>query len=138
MTKSGDSGGDLISGLRPDERLRLLVRDREIVRDRGLELAGAAMRATPDLLLRQGREPALDQIHPRRPGRREVQVEARMPSQPATNQRGLVGPVVVQDQMDGEVGGNLGIDPVEELAKRDGAMPAVTLPDDLAALDLKR
>jgi len=49
-----------------------------------------------------------------------------------------VGPVVVEDEVDLEVGGHLALDPLEELPELDRAMPAVRLADDLAAHDVER
>src|SRR5258705_2239779 len=100
MTKSRDALEDLIRGLRPDERLRLFVADRDKPRDRRFEFASTAMHAAANLLLRQRGEPAFHEVDPRGAGGREVQVKPRMPRQPPTNARGFVGAVVVQDEMD--------------------------------------
>jgi hypothetical protein len=40
--------------------------------------------------------------------------------------------------MEIQVGGNRGVEGVEELAELDGAMPPMELPDDLAALGVER
>ena len=60
------------------------------------------MSSTPDPFLRQGREPALDEIDPRTPRRREVHMEARVPRQPAVDQGRLVGTCIVDNEMDVE------------------------------------
>ena len=57
------------------------------------------MRPAANLLLGERGEPALDEIHPRRASGGEVQMEARPLGQPPMNQRRLVGPVVVEDEM---------------------------------------
>src|SRR5512146_2962499 len=64
--------------------------------DDGLSQApGAVEAAAPDGLAGNRREPALDQVEPRRAGRSEVEVEARMGGQPSFDRRMLVGAVVV-------------------------------------------
>src|SRR3972149_10857805 len=63
-TKSSDRREDLIGALGPDERLRLGVRVGEVGTDGGLELAGAAVHAAPQLLFGERGEPALDQAEP--------------------------------------------------------------------------
>lgn len=54
-----------------------LVRDFQIRFDSNFQLAHAAMRATPNLLLRKSGKPSFDQVDPGRAGRREVHVKAR-------------------------------------------------------------
>jgi hypothetical protein len=102
MTKSGDVCKDLVGRLRPDERARLSVGDVDVSHDRCLQLARAAMDAAPDLLLGQHREPPLDQVDPRRTRRGEVYVVAGMTHQPTVNERGLVRPVIVEDDVNVE------------------------------------
>ena len=85
-----------------------------------LELSGAAVHAAPQLLFGEGGEPTLDEIDPRRAGRREVQVEAGMPREPAMNRRCLVRAGVVKNEMHGEPRGHAAIDGREELAKTRG------------------
>src|SRR5215467_11780844 len=52
-----------------------------------------------------------------------------MPQEPRSNVLGLVGLVVVQDQMDPKIGGNVPFDLFQELAKFGGAMAGPTLAD---------
>jgi hypothetical protein len=56
-------------------------------------------------------------------GRREVDVPARALGEPVADEFGLVSSGVVDDDMNVEVGRNVGLDGVEELAElaRDGA-----------------
>src|SRR5207237_7036867 len=79
QAKSLDAGEDLVGRLDLDERLGLFIVGGEVEPDCVLESAGAAMSAAPKLLLSQGGEPPLDLIDPGGIGRREVEVEARMP-----------------------------------------------------------
>src|SRR5512145_1962351 len=64
-------------------------------------------------------------------------VEARVASQPPMNHRGLMGAVIVHDQMDLKFLGHLFIDGVEELAKFHRPMPSVKLSDHFAAFGLQ-
>jgi hypothetical protein len=60
-----------------------------------------------------------------------------MLKQPALDQRGLVGAVVVEHQVDLERVWNVGVDRVEELAELDTAVSPVMLRDDLAGLHVQ-
>jgi hypothetical protein len=53
------------------------VVDSEVVFDGGLQLAGAAEGAAPDLLGGEGGEEAFDQVDPRSTGGSEVEMKAR-------------------------------------------------------------
>ena len=67
--------------------------------NRVLEFAGAAVNAAAQLPFSKEREPAFDQVEPGTTGRCEMQMEARVPQQPTLNGRGLVGSVVVKNQV---------------------------------------
>src|SRR3954451_7325692 len=72
----------------------------EHVREHGLfKRANSCVAATTNASFRQLPEEPLDQIQPTGAGRREVNVIARVPCQPAAHLRNLVGAVVVHDQM---------------------------------------
>ena len=86
----------------------------EIVHDGLLQFAGGFEDAAADALSGDlGKEP-LDHVEPRPGGGREVQVEARMPLEPAFYRGGLVGGIIVNDQMQVEVGRRLLVDGLEE------------------------
>src|SRR3972149_6193956 len=137
FTKAFDRGKDVIGGFGPDEGLRIAVADVDVVADCGLEFEGAAMRPASQLAVGGGGKEALDLVDPRGTGGREVQLKAGMTKQPALDERRLVGAVVVEDEMDVECSGNVGVDGVEELPEFDAAMPSVMLGDDLAGLDVQ-
>ena len=61
----------------------------------------------------------------------------RMAGQPASNRRGLVGCVVVHDQMDVEVVGDLGFESAQELEELPAAMTREALSDDCAGGDVE-
>jgi hypothetical protein len=49
LTKAFDGSEDLVSGLGPNERLRIAVRDGDVIADRTLQFEGTAMRAATKL-----------------------------------------------------------------------------------------
>ncbi len=65
------------------------------------------MRGAAKRLVGQSGKPALDEVHPGGVGRREVKVEAWVSNEPTLDRRDLVGLVVVEDEVDVEVAGNL-------------------------------
>ena len=72
----------------------------EIVMDGGLQLRDALEDAAPDALAGDLGEEALDEVQPGRRSWNEVQREAWMPLQPCFHLIGLVGCVVVDDEME--------------------------------------
>src|SRR5260370_34073973 len=62
---------------------------------------------------------------------------ARALSEPAADRGRLVGRVVVENEVDGQVRGDGGLDRIQEAPEFHGAVPAVTLANDLAAHDLE-
>ena len=129
LTKPRQVGEDLVGGLGPDERLRVLVVDVEVAEDGRLELGGAAMRAAADLLLGEEREEGLDEVDPGRSGRREVEMVARVFGQPAMDQRRLVRADVVEDDVDLETGRHARLDRVEKGPELDRPVTPVALAD---------
>src|SRR5262245_2675403 len=134
MTKSSNASEDLVCRLRPDEQIGAAVGKGDVGQDRRFQGARAGMRTAFDLFLTQQGEPAFDQVQLRWPGRREMQMEARMPRAPTVNRWRFVGAVVVEDQVDGQIGRYRGVDRVEELAELDRSMAPVQLPDDRPGL----
>ncbi len=104
LSEPCDARQDLIGAFRPDERLAGGIAGVEELPDGGLQPPHAPMRPTAELLRRQFREPAFHQVEPRRIGRREMQMEAWALGQAPVDQRRFVGAVVVEDQVDVEVG----------------------------------
>ncbi len=91
---------DGAGGCRPDKGLGVGVVLFEIIVDRPLEVGDGVEHAATDALSGDLGEEALDQVEPRRRGRREINVVARMPDQPRLDLGMLVGGIVVGDQMD--------------------------------------
>ena len=60
-----------------------------------------------------------------------------MAEQPALDQRGFVGSVIVEHEMDFEMLRTLSVDGVEELSKLDATMTAMVFGDHFSALDVE-
>ena len=85
----GRSGEDRFSSLGPDERLGVGVMGFDEHLDGRCKLGDAAKRAATDVLHRRLGEAAFHDAQPRAMRRREVDVEARAFSEPASNQLGI-------------------------------------------------
>src|ERR1700676_1662459 len=99
----------------------------DVAADGLFQLGSRAMDATPKLFFSECCEPAFDQVEPTGGGRREVQMEAGPLGQPCADQFGLVGSVVVQNQMHVQLRRHVLLDGIEEGAKLGGAVAAVGL-----------
>jgi len=93
----------------------------------------AAVDSAPNLFFGQLSEPALDQIQPGSGSGSEVQMEARTFSQPASDDLGFVGAVVVEDEMYVKLRGYVVLDGVDKAAELAGVMPTMQLAQHLAA-----
>ncbi len=114
FAKSADAGKDLVGSLDPREGLGIGVVGSEVETQGIFELACAAVRPTPEVALCEGGEPTLDLVDPGAIGRRVVDLEPGMAKQPITNQRSFMSAVVVQDDVDLELGRDLLLKPVQE------------------------
>jgi hypothetical protein len=108
----------------------MLVVGLEVEADCILELAGAPVHPSLELLASQFSKPALHLVDPGRVGRREVQVESGMAEQPALRRRRIVGAEVIEDEVDLEISRHLRIDAVEELPELDRTVASMDLADD--------
>ena len=134
---SGDGLEDGIGGLGPDEGLGVVVVGLDEGGNVGLEFVDAAMDAALDLLVGEQREPALDLVEPGGAGRREMQVIARVSGEPGFDRRCLVGGVIVEHQMDVEIGRHGLFDRGQEPAEFDRAVALVATADDPAGGDVQ-
>ncbi len=110
--------------------------DLDVPVQRLLELARGAMSAAAHAALRERGEPALHLVEPRRRGRGEVNVEARMTGEPVLDGRRLVGAVVVHHQVDVEYLRHARINGAQELQELAAAVAPVRLADDSAGGDV--
>src|SRR5439155_2318109 len=103
-----------------------------------LEIGNAFVDAAAEQLGCELGEPALDEVEPAGAFGHEVEDEARVAEQPAPDRRGLVGGVVVEDQVQLELGWYLPVELVEELLELERAVAGVQAADHLAAGEIKR
>jgi len=83
--------------------------------DRSGEVRDAVEDAASDRFVGQFAEPALDEVEPGARGRDEVEVEARVTLEPRVDVGVLVGAVVVDDQVQLAVAGELAVEVAQEL-----------------------
>ena len=126
--KAPEAFEDLVGRSGPLERLGLLIAPVDPLVDVAFEGGDARVDAAPELLGRQLRKDPFDEIEPGGAGGREVQKEARSLGQPAVDQGRLVSSVVVQDEVDVDIGGNATFDLVEEASELHTTVPAVATP----------
>src|SRR5262252_9081792 len=117
MKISGDAVQDLISGLGPYKWPGVVVPGAGPGPEVCFEFFDAAVGGAAELAVGQFGEPPLHQVEPGGTGRGEVQAEAGVADQPVADGGGLVGGVVVADQMQVQVRGGGGVDGLEELEK---------------------
>lgn len=129
---------DLVGRLGPPVWLWVLVVAFDESADVALQFAGGGMNAAPQLLAGEFRKPTLDLVDPRCRGWREVDVVVRPAGEPCSNQRCLVGRVIVHDDVYVEVGRHLSVNLLEEVEKLGGAMPLVAFADDKSRGDIER
>src|SRR5215468_4716879 len=102
------------------------------------QLSNAGERTPADGLVRELGEPPLDQVEPGGTGGDEMQLEARILSQPGPDLGVGVGAVVVQDQMQFQILGELALKTGQELQELLVAMPKVDLADHGAVEQVER
>jgi transposase len=132
LFRAGDFFEDFAGGLGPDEGLGVGIVVFEIVHDGAFELGDACEDAAADAVAGDLGEEPLDHVEPGRRGGREVQVKAGMRLEPALYGGGLMGGVIVDDEMEVEIGRGLLIDQLQETQELAVAMARHTRPDHLA------
>ena len=85
--------------------------------NRRFELRHTAKDAAAKLFGRQQREPSFDETQPRGVRRCEVRVEAPAFGEPVPDQRRLMGPVIVHDDVHVEPARHLRVDEIEKFAE---------------------
>ena len=105
----GDFTQDALNRSAPNEYLRLLVVVSNVILDGGDQFLDGVKTATPDALLGQITKPTFDQVQPRARSRCEVQMNARVTSQPGFRAWVFVSAVVADDQMQFRFSGRPGV-----------------------------
>ena len=122
----------------PCERFRIFVSMFNPFVDCGFEFRDVVENTSPYTLSGDFSEEPLDEIEPGAGRRSEVQDKAFVSCQPALHGRCLVGGVVVEDQMQIEMGGGLAINLPEEGQELVCPMAGQTFADDFAGRDVER
>jgi hypothetical protein len=99
LAKSLYRGENVVGGLHPTIGLWILVVGSDEGGDVGLQFGDGAMDTSLQLLSRQFGEPALDLVDPGCGGRREMHMPMMVARQPCLDPWGLMGGVVVHDNM---------------------------------------
>ena len=123
---------DRFDGRGPYEGFGILIPSREKSFDGCLEIGNAEEYAAADGLIVQVPEPSLDQIHPTGTGGDEVRHEAGIAFQPRLYFRVLVRPIIIHDEMQGDIARKLGVEPTQEFQKLLVTVSVMTFPYDLS------
>lgn len=110
----------------------------DILADFGDQLLDAGERAATDGLLGDDAKPALDLVDPRGVGRGVVHMEARSPREPGLDLGMFVRGVVVDDEMDVELGWHFLVDVPQEAEELLMPMTGFALRENVAVGDIKR
>ena len=126
-----------LGGCRPDEGgcFGIVGLDEGI--DLGDEILGTDERAAADLTLGDEAEPAFDLVEPGGIGWREVDMEPGSLGQPGTGLWMFVGGIVVDHEMDIEIGWHVGVDMTEETQEFLVPMMGLALSEHLAVGDVE-
>jgi len=110
----------------------------DVVLDGSPEFTDVAKTASANPLVRQVPKPPFHHIEPRTCGGDEVQLEARMPIHPVLHPRMFMGPIVVHNEMQIEMGRGLGVNLLEEPDELLMSMPRQTIADDVPIKQVQR
>src|SRR6266545_1107450 len=106
--------------------------------DVGFQCLYGFVGTTADHLVGEESEPPFHLVYPRRAGRGEMHVETRVLVKPRLDRGGLVGAVVVADEVDIQPGRHRSVDAGEELLELRRPVAAVQGADDGAVGDVER
>jgi hypothetical protein len=127
LRETSDAGQNLVGRPGPDEGFRIFVVNINIFADGRLQLFHASEYATTNPLVGDFGEPALHQVDPGTVGGGEMDTKARSFGEPLPDARRFVRAVVVQDDMNIEIGGHVGLDGIQKSAEFVGTMATMHL-----------
>lgn len=122
----------------PHKWLGVAVGGTQVSADGMGKLWNAGKATSPDTLLGEVSEPSLHKVHPGRAGRDEVQVETRVSAQPFLHIGLSVGPVIVQDQVEGHVSRELPVQSPQEAQELLVPVARETLPNHPPVQNIER
>jgi hypothetical protein len=132
LTKSCEFLKDGVSCSSPHEGLRICVVSADEAVDFFDEVGGGIEGATTDRALGDERKEAFDLVEPRGVGGDEVNMPTRTAREPRSDLGMLVGGVVVDDEMDIQLGRHIGFDVTQEGEEFLMTMAGFALSDDRA------
>ena len=137
---SADFGDDLVCGLMPDERFGVVVPTRGPHIDGFIERSDGVETRVAYSPIRELREPSLNQVQPRRRGRREMQVPTRTfrISEPITNRWCFVRGEIIEHNMHIEVLIDVKVDPFEKREDVDTRVGFERPMQDFACVNVQR
>src|SRR5215204_1786282 len=95
---------DFVGGLHPFERCAAVVVGVNVGENGRAQLRNARVRSMLERVFRQQSKEALHLVEPRRVGRREMKLDARMAQQPALHRWSAMGGEIVEDDVDVKTG----------------------------------
>lgn len=136
VAEPSDRSEYVVGGFHPSERSWVVVDGVDIVEDGAFEFGDGAVDAAPDLPLDRQAEEPLDPIEPRRRCRDEVDMPVLALGEPPDG-LGLVGGVVVHDDVDAGVVWRVGFHTVEKPDELAAPAAPEAAPDDTAGGDVE-
>ena len=127
-----DACQNVVCRLRPSEGFGIVIDGVDVILDGLFQFLRGAMNTASQLLFGQQGKQALDLVQPRSAGRGEVDMPVRPLGEPCSDGWGLVGGVIVHDQMDIEIVRHIGIDLTKKRQKFLGAVSLEASSDHLA------
>jgi len=137
QTKAPHLVEDLVGGLRPREWPALVVVRGDVGEDRFSQGGHAGMRSAPQGFLGEHPEEPFDEVEPRRVGRREMQMEARVTQQPAMHGGRAMRGEIVQHDMDLQRRLDARVDLAQKRDEIGGAVTRLTSREHLAGGDVQ-
>src|SRR5262249_45851518 len=123
---------------RPDEGTGLFVMFADVAANGGDKRRHAAEGPPPQPLAGDLSKEAFDEIQPGRPGWGEVEMKPRVRGEPRLHGRVLVGPIIVENEVDGAPPRGVAIDRVQEGHALGVGMARLTTLDHVALEDIQR
>src|SRR5579864_3838190 len=132
LGKTGDAVKDLVRGSGPNEGPGILVVHVNVLADGRFQFFHTPEYTPSDALVGDFGKPAFHQVDPRSVRGGEMEMKSRAPREPVADERGLVGAVVIHNNVRLQSGGHIGLDYIQALTEFRGAMTPVQLTNDAA------
>src|SRR5215471_19676197 len=134
LSVTRDAGQDLVRGFRTDEWLGTFVVHVQVLEDSRLQFFHTSKDAPADAFVGDLCEPSFHQVDPGAVGGSEMQVKTGSFGKPLSDQRGFVSAIVVQHDVNVEIGWHIALDLVQKPAEFLRTMATVQLANNPAGL----